>query len=121
MHKKGILVSTFVVPDQEQIAASAETGCDAVELHTGMYANARTERATRKRLAELEAGRDWALESKLVVHAGHGLTYRNIGPVAGLKQLCEFNIGHSIVARAVLVGIRKATRQMIELIDKHNA
>jgi pyridoxine 5-phosphate synthase len=119
MHKKGILVSTFIVPQAEQILASAETGCDAVELHTGMYANARTEAAARKRLAELAAGKDLATERKLVVHAGHGLTYRNITPVAaGIDGLCEFNIGHSIVARAVLVGIREATRQMIELIEK---
>jgi pyridoxine 5-phosphate synthase len=59
------------------------------------------------------------MESKLIVHAGHGLTYRNIGPVAAIRGLCEFNIGHSIVSRAVLVGIGQATREMIELIDKH--
>jgi pyridoxine 5-phosphate synthase len=121
MHKRGILVSTFIVPQAEQIVASAETGCDAVELHTGMYANAKTEKAAQKRLAELAAGRDLGLERKLVVHAGHGLTYRNIGPVARLEGLCEFNIGHSIIARAVLVGMRQATRQMIELIGKCNA
>jgi pyridoxine 5-phosphate synthase len=118
MHKKGILVSTFIVPGAEQIIASAETGCDAIELHTGMYANAKTEKAARNRLVELAAGKDLAIEQKLVVHAGHGLTYRNIGPVAGIPDLCEFNIGHSIIARAVLVGIRQATQQMIELIEK---
>jgi len=120
MHKKGILVSTFIAPEQDQILASAQTGCDAIELHTGMYANAKTEKATRKRLAELEAGKDLAMEHTLVVHAGHGLTYRNIGPVAGISDLCEFNIGHSIIARAVFVGIGEATRQMIELIEKSN-
>ncbi len=119
MHKKGILVSTFIAPEPEQIAASADTGCDAVELHTGMYANARTQRVAQRRVTELEAGRDQAKESGLIVHAGHGLTYRNIGPVARISGLCEFNIGHSIIARAVLVGIRTATQQMIELIDKH--
>jgi len=118
MHKKGILVSTFIAPEPEQIVASAQTGCDAIELHTGMYANARTEVTARRRLTELEAGKDLAMAEKLIVHAGHGLTYRNIGPVAGIPDLCEFNIGHSIVARAVLVGIRQATLQMIELIDK---
>jgi pyridoxine 5-phosphate synthase len=119
MHKKGILVSAFITPEQEQIAASAETGCDAVELHTGGYANAKTDRAVKKRSAELEAGRDFAMEKGLIVHAGHGLTYRNIGPVARIEGLGEFNIGHSIVSRAVLVGMREATRLMIELIDKH--
>ena len=116
MHKKGILVSTFISPEKDQIAASAETGCDAVELHTGMYANAKTPRAIKRRLTELEAGKEFAMENKLVVHAGHGLTYRNIAPVAQLKDLCEFNIGHSIIARAVFVGVREATAQMIELI-----
>ena len=118
MHKKGILVSTFIAPDKGQIIASAQTGCDAIELHTGMYANARTPRAVKRRLTELERGKELAMANKLIVHAGHGLTYRNIGPVARIKDLCEFNIGHSIVARAVFVGIRQATAQMIELIDK---
>jgi pyridoxine 5-phosphate synthase len=121
MHKKGILVSAFITPEVEQIAVSAETGCDAIELHTGAYANARTERAARQRLAELEAGRDFARKKGLVVHAGHGLTYRNIAQVARLEGLCEFNIGHSIVSRAVLVGLREATRRMIELIDRYSS
>ena len=118
MHRKGILVSTFIAPVKEQIASSAQTGCDAVELHTGMYANAKTRRAIDKALAELSAAKDFAMQNKLIVHAGHGLTYRNIGPVAKIKGLCEFNIGHSIIARAVFVGIREATAQMIELINK---
>jgi pyridoxine 5-phosphate synthase len=118
MHKKGILVSAFIVPDLEQIAASAETGCDAVELHTGMFANAKTQRQAEKRIRELVAGRDYALERKLVVHAGHGLTYRNVAGVAAINGLCEFNIGHSIIARSVFVGIRQAAAEMIRLIDK---
>jgi pyridoxine 5-phosphate synthase len=121
MHKKGILVSTFIAPEKEQIIASAETGCDAVELHTGMYANAKKPGAVKRRLTELEVGKDLAMENKLIVHAGHGLTYRNIGPVARIRDLCEFNIGHSIIARAVFVGIREATAQMIELINKHSS
>ena len=121
MHKKRILVSTFIVPENEQILASAQTGCDAIELHTGMYANAKGQRACARRLAELVAGKDLAMENKLVVHAGHGLTYRNIAPVAGIEGLCEFNIGHSIVARAVFVGIGQATAEMIKLIDKFSS
>jgi pyridoxine 5-phosphate synthase len=120
MHKKGILVSTFIAPQNEQITASAQTGCDAVELHTGMYANATTAKTIEKRLAELENAKDFAMENNLIVHAGHGLTYRNIAPVACIKGLCEFNIGHSIIARAVFVGIRQATVQMIELIKLAN-
>lgn len=121
MHKKRILVSTFITPDKEQIIVSAETGCDAVELHTGMYANANNRRAVNKRLAELKAGRELAIDNKLVVHAGHGLTYRNIAGVARISGLCEFNIGHSIIARAVFVGIGQATAEMIKLIDKFSS
>lgn len=116
MHKKGILVSTFITPDEEHILASAEIGCDAVELHTGMYANAKTDKAIEKTLNQLRDARDTAMTSGLVVHAGHGLTYRNIKPVAAIENICEFNIGHSIISRAVLVGIEQATREMIELI-----
>lgn len=121
MHKKGIMVSTFIAPETRQIIASAQTGCDAVELHTGMYANAKKPNAIKKRLTELIAGKDLAMENKLIVHAGHGLTYRNIEPVARIDDLCEFNIGHSIVARALFVGIRQATEQMIELINKFSS
>ena len=116
MHKKGILVSTFIAPDQDQIVASADTGCDAIELHTGMYANANTARSIGRRVNDLIKGRDWAVEHGLIIHAGHGLTYRNIGPIAAIDGLCEFNIGHSIVSRAVLVGMREATEEMIALI-----
>lgn len=120
MHKKGIQVSTFIVPDIKQIEASAEAGCDAVELHTGMYANANTQKKAEKCIQDLIIGRDCALDNNLVVHAGHGLTYRNIAPVAAIEELCEFNIGHSIISRSVYVGIRQATTEMIQLIDKYS-
>ena len=71
MHKKGILVSTFIRPDKDQITASAQTGCDAVELHTGKYANAKSQAALKKSMNELIFGKDFAMENKLVVHAGH--------------------------------------------------
>jgi len=119
MCKKGILVSTFIVPETDQIIASAEAGCDAVELHTGMYANAKTPRAVQRRLLALEQGRDCAEGKALVVHAGHGLTYRNIGPVLAIRGLCELNIGHSIVSRAVLVGMREASAQMLVLMGSN--
>ena len=118
MHKKGILVSTFIAPQEEHILASAETGCDAVELHTGMYANAKTDRKIEKTLNDLRDARDIAVTCGLTVHAGHGLTYRNIKPVAAIEGLCEFNIGHSIMARAMMVGIQQATEEMIILINE---
>ncbi|MHC5082492.1 MAG: pyridoxine 5'-phosphate synthase [Planctomycetota bacterium] len=117
MHKKGILVSTFIMPDEKQILATAEAGCDAIELHTGAYANATKDSIIEKRLNELRDGRDIAAAAGLIVHAGHGLTYRNIAPVAAIEGLCEFNIGHSIVSRAVLVGMREATEEMKMLIE----
>ena len=117
MHKKGILVSTFILPDEKQIAATAEAGCDAIELHTGQYANADDDKTIEKRLNELRDGRDIAMAAGLIVHAGHGLTYRNIGPVAKIEGLCEFNIGHSIISRAVLDGMRKAVEEMKKRIE----
>ena len=117
MHKKGILVSTFILPDEKQILASAEAGCDAVELHTGLYANATKDKDVEKCLNDLRDGRDIAIAAGLIVHAGHGLTYRNIAPVAKIEGLCEFNIGHSIISRAVLVGMRQATEEMKMLIE----
>jgi pyridoxine 5-phosphate synthase len=116
MHRKGVLVSAFLLPEEKQILAAAEAGCDAVELHTGLYANAKTDAAAEKALNQLRDGRDIALSAGLIVHAGHGLTYRNIRPVAQIEGLCEFNIGHSIISRAVLVGLREAVKEMIQLI-----
>jgi pyridoxine 5-phosphate synthase len=116
MHRKGVLVSAFLLPEEKQILAAAEAGCDAVELHTGLYANAKTDAAAEKTLNQLRDGRDIALSAGLIVHAGHGLTYRNIRPVAQIEGLCEFNIGHSIISRAVLVGLREAVKEMIQLI-----
>jgi len=118
MRKKNILVSTFIAPQEEHILASADTGCDAVELHTGMYANAKTDGKIEKTLNDLRDARDIALTCGLTVHAGHGLTYRNIKPVAAIEGLCEFNIGHSIIARAVMIGIQQATEEMIILINE---
>jgi pyridoxine 5-phosphate synthase len=117
MHKKGILVSAFIVPETEQVLAAAEAGCDAVELHTGAYASARKDRLVERCLNALREARDTAFSAGLIVHAGHGLTYRNAGPVARLEGIYEFNIGHSIISRAVLVGLRRATEEMIRLIQ----
>jgi len=119
LKRAGIDVSAFIVPDVKQVAAAARAGCDAVELHTGMYANARGAEQTRRRLQALERVREAAWDQGLIVHAGHGLTYTNIGPVAAIEGIEDFNIGHSIVARSVFVGIRQATREMIELIEKY--
>jgi pyridoxine 5-phosphate synthase len=118
IRRKGILVSAFILPDEKQILASAEAGCDAVELHTGPYASAKTDAAAEKALNRIRDGRDIASAAGLIVHAGHGLTYRNIRPLARMGGFCEFNIGHSIVSRAVLVGMRQAAEEMIRLLSE---
>lgn len=116
----GIKVSAFIAPVVEQVEACAQAGCGAIELHTGMYANAQSDRQIARQLRLLEKARDAGWEQGLVVHAGHGLNYRNIGPVAAIEGLVDFNIGHSIVARSIFIGIRNATAEMIELIDKYS-
>jgi pyridoxine 5-phosphate synthase len=107
----GIRVSLFVDPDPAQLAASATAGSAAVELHTGDYANATGAAAVRE-LTRLAAGATMAARHGLAVHAGHGLTVANVGPVAALPEIEELNIGHSIVARAVLIGMPAAVREM---------
>jgi pyridoxine 5-phosphate synthase len=111
LHRKGIEVSAFIEPIVEQVKVSAELGFDAVELWTGAYAHARTTRARERALKQLQTALEVGWEAGLVVHGGHGLTYDNIAPVAAL-EFEEFNIGHSIIARAVFVGLREAVRQM---------
>jgi len=113
---KGIIVSLFIDPEEAQVEASKEAGADAVELHTGRYSEASAGEAG-SRLAQLATAGQAARAAGLVVHAGHGLTYRNVVPVARIEGFEEFNIGHSIVARAVFVGITEAVREMKRLID----
>jgi pyridoxine 5-phosphate synthase len=111
----GIRVSLFVDPDPGAVRESAELGAHAVELHTGEYAHARGEArgAELSRLAEVAAlGR----EVGLAVHAGHGLTYENVIPVAALEDIEEVNIGHAIMSRAILVGMERAVAEMRDLI-----
>ena len=118
LHRAGILVSAFIEPDVEQIRASAACGFDAVELWTGAYAHARTEAQQNASMEDLVRGLEVGWECGLEVHAGHGLTYRNIDAIASLGGFSEFNIGHSIIARAVFVGLREAVREMKRLLDR---
>jgi pyridoxine 5-phosphate synthase len=112
----GIEVSLFIDADRAQIDASKKLGAQAVELHTGRYADAKTPAEQEHELHQLiEAGRR-ALEQGLLLHMGHGLTYRNVVPIARIAGVSELNIGHSIVARAVMVGFERAVREMKELV-----
>jgi pyridoxine 5-phosphate synthase len=112
----GIIVSLFLDPDPRQIEAGLDLGADAVELHTGQYALAGGEEARRAEIDKLRRAGDTVVARGAVLHAGHGLTYRNVRPVAELPGICELNIGHSIVARALWVGFQQAVREMKQLI-----
>jgi pyridoxine 5-phosphate synthase len=115
--KAGIRTSLFIDPAESAVRASADLGADAIELHTGEYANAA--RAARPaQLERIAAAAALGRELKLAVHAGHGLTYENVTPVAALADLEELNIGHSIVSRAVLVGMERAVREMAETMRR---
>lgn len=112
----GIVVSLFLDPDPRQIAAAAELGAQAVELHTGAYAYATAKFAGDEELAVLTVAAKQVVDAGLTLHAGHGLTYRNVKPVAAIPRMCELNIGHSIIARAIMVGLEQAVRDMKVLI-----
>lgn len=113
----GIEVSLFIDADPAQIAAAAELKVDAIELHTGRYAEARAPKDVEAELQALRAAAEAAGQAGLVLHAGHGLTYRNVRPIALLPGVCELNIGHSIIARAIMVGLQEAVREMKRLIS----
>jgi len=117
MNDQGIRTSLFIDPSPSALAYSKKLGAKAVELHTGEYANARGEGRGREldRLATMaREGRDLGL----AVHAGHGLTYENVIPVAAISEIEELNIGHSIISRAVFTGLEQAVREMSELIRR---
>ncbi|MEE2904918.1 MAG: pyridoxine 5'-phosphate synthase [Gemmatimonadota bacterium] len=111
----GIRASLFIDPDEASIQAAADIGADAVELHTGEYANATT--ATRaEEISRLRRASALAKELGISVHAGHGLTYENVSPIASIPEIEELNIGHSIVARSVFTGLERAVRDMAKII-----
>ncbi len=113
----GIPVSLFVDPESEQIQASARTGAKFVELHTGTYANAKKDDELKHQLEALTRSGALAIELGLRLNSGHGLTYWNTRAVAKIVGMEELNIGHSIISRAVLVGLEKAIHEMKELIN----
>lgn len=114
----GIRTSLFVDPDPETIRMSAELGADAVELHTGEYANSGDATNRTLQVARLRAAAELASDLGLSVHAGHGLTYENVGPVAALEMCEELNIGHSVISRSIFVGIERAVREMREQVRR---
>ncbi len=119
LRRRGALISAFIEPDPDQIRAAADLGCHAVELWTGGYAHARGPRAVSRALRVLGEAIAVGRQCGLSVHGGHGLTYRNVAAVASIDGFEEFNIGHSIVSRAVFVGMRDAVREMKDLLIRH--
>jgi pyridoxine 5-phosphate synthase len=114
LEEAGIRVSLFIDPDLAALDAAKDLGVPAIELHTGRYSH--TWRAGDAALAELRRAARHGADMGLAIHAGHGLTYLNVVPVAGIPEIEELNIGHTIVSRAVMVGMREAVREMRVLV-----
>ncbi len=110
----GIRVSLFIEPEQREIEAAAAVGAPVVELHTGAYADAADEDSRNRCLEAIVEGARIASDLGLMVNGGHGLTTDNVEPVAAIPEIVELNIGHSIVARALMVGMERATREILE-------
>jgi pyridoxine 5-phosphate synthase len=109
----GIHVCLFVDPDLEQVKQSHKIDAPAVEINTASFAEAGSDHAREEAFRKVVDAARLGRKLGLTVHAGHGLTYRNVGPVAAVSEISELNIGHSIVARAVLVGVERAVREML--------
>lgn len=112
----GIPVSLFIDADPDQIKAADKVGADFIEIHTGLFAEAQDWKSEEKELIRIENGVKLAQKLGLGVNAGHGLNYSNIKKIALIKGIEEYNIGHSIISRAVMAGLEKAVRDMAELV-----
>ncbi len=119
MKKRDIVTSLFIDPDLKQIEMSKEIGAQCVELHTGEYANAEKFREVGMHRASLVEAARFADETGLEVHAGHGLTYKNVTKIAMISEVKGLYIGHSIMARAIYVGLDRAVREMLQLMSNH--
>ena len=116
LHDGGIPVSLFIEPDLDQVKAAHKVAADYVELHTGRYANAHLLKEEQTALDALTQAAKLAYKLGIGVNAGHGLNYRNVQRLAQIPEIVEFNIGHSIISRAVLVGLEQAVREMKQRI-----
>ena len=117
LQDKGIDVSLFIAPDKKQIDKSKEAGASMIELHTGRYALAKTKSERDRQLTILDEATQYARRLNLTVNAGHGLKYNDTKPVARIKGMNELNIGHSIISRAVFVGLEQAVKEMLRIIQ----
>lgn len=114
---EGIIVSLFIDPDFKQVEASAEAGAQFIELHTGQYAEAFNKSEENPAFKNLEEAAAFASELGLRINAGHGLNYQNVKRILTIKNMEELNIGHSIISKAVFVGLDKAVRDMKYILD----
>lgn len=119
LHAAGVRVSMFIDPIREQVDAAVALGADIVELHTGKLANAYTEEIAKQELERLREASMRAHNFNLQVNAGHGINYRNMALIHKIPHLVELNIGHSIVARSLLVGFETAVREMLALMENY--
>jgi len=117
-HDKDIPVSLFLDPKPEQIETAKEIEADIVEIHTGEYANAKSEREIQERLVEIEQAAKLAKSLGLGVNAGHGLDYINTTAVASIGEIDEMSIGHAVITRALFVGIDRAVKQMLAIVKR---
>ncbi|HEY7164191.1 MAG TPA: pyridoxine 5'-phosphate synthase [Candidatus Binatia bacterium] len=117
---RGVDVNLFIDPEEKQIEAAKETGAHGIEIHTGAYCNA-SGFSAEKQLQAVAGAAAMAASLGLEVHGGHGLNYANVLPIAKIPQITELNIGHSVIARAVIVGIEQAVREMKELLQRARA
>ncbi len=117
LHDGGIPVSLFIEPDLAQVKAAHKVAADYVELHTGRYANAKRAKEEQLEVEALSQAAKLAYKLGMGVNAGHGLNYRNVKRLTHIQEIVEFNIGHSIIARAVLVGLERAVREMKQLLS----
>lgn len=115
--KKGIRVSLFIDPEEDTVRLASELKSDSVEIHTGRYADARAEAEVRTEIERIAVAARLGKGLGLWVAAGHGLNYANVKPVVSIKEIIEFNIGHSIIARALFVGLDSAVREMKKLLS----
>jgi pyridoxine 5-phosphate synthase len=116
LQDQGIRVSLFIDPAREQIEASRDAGAQAIEIHTGRYCNAVGDRA--REIREVQNAASLAHQLGLEVHGGHGLNYENVIPIARIPEIVELNIGHSVVAQAIMVGMEQAVREMKGLLEQ---
>jgi len=116
--RAGIRVSIFVDPERQQIEACRQVGADLIEINTGKYADSRKERDRQKHLEEVRQAASFARGLGLEVHAGHGLDYHNVRPIVEIKEITELSIGFAIVARAAIVGLSQAVKEMLALMER---